>query len=197
MKFADSSAGFQTDCNLWEYILVAQPDEEVNEKIWSEREFFCNHYSLKTTATPHITIASFLSKEPMEDILARWIQNICNLHTSFGVTLNNFSGLPPHCIYARVQDPDPFKKLATALKIIDGFIQSNDCPPLQLVTKPRLVIVEALPEHIYNEAIKEYAQRSFHASFKVERLLLFKRDASMQLRLVNTFILPPSSPLFD
>ena len=197
MKFVDSSAGFQTDCDLWEYILVAQPDEEVNEKIWSEKEFFRNHYDLRRITTPHITIANFLAKEPMEETVARWIQNICNLHASFGVTLNNFSGFPSHCIYARVQDPQPFKKLAATLKIIDGFIQSNDCPPLQLVTRPHLVIAEGLTEPIYNESVKEYARRSFHASFKIEKLLLFKRDASMQLRLVNTFILPPPSALFD
>ena len=197
MKFVNSSAGFQTDCDLWEYLLVAQPDEEVNEKLWREKEFFRNYYDSATIATSHITIASFLSKELMEETLARWIQNICNLHTSFNVTLNNFSGFPPHIIYARVLDPQPFKKLAAALKIIDGFIQSNDCPPLRLVTKPHVTIAEALPEHIYNTAVKEYAQRSFHASFKVEKLLLFRRDASMQCRLINTFILPQPSLLFD
>jgi len=190
MKFVNNLAGFQTDCDLWEYLLVAQPNEEVNEKVLVEKDFFRSNYEFVVKTKPHITIANFLSKELMEETLGRWIQNICNLHTSFNVTLNNFSGFPPHTIYVRVQDPQPLKKLAAALKILDGFIQSNDCPPLYLVTKPHVTIAEALPERIYNEAVKEYAQRSFHASFTVEKLLLLKRDASMKYHLVNTFILP-------
>lgn len=139
MDFVNGLAGFQTGCDLWEYLLLAQPDEEVSEKVWNEKKFFRRHYyNLQSITAPHITIASFLSKEPMEETLVRWIQNICNLHTSFEVKLNNFSGFPPHIIYARVQDPQPFKKLAAALKIIEGFIQSNECPPLCLVARPHL-----------------------------------------------------------
>ena len=199
MKMANSSISFKTDHNLWEYLLVAHPDAQVYEKVVSEKNFFTNDhgYPLAAQSHPHITIASFLMKEAMEETIIRWIQNICNLHPAFNATLNNFNGFPPHTIYIRVQDPQPFKKLANALKIIDGFIQSNDCPPLQVVTKPHITIAKGLPEHLYNKAIKEYAQRSFHASFKVDRLNLLKRDASMKCQLLNTFILPPPLPPFE
>ncbi|HEU4634269.1 MAG TPA: 2'-5' RNA ligase family protein, partial [Flavisolibacter sp.] len=114
-----------------------------------------------------------------------------------GVTLNNFSGFPPHTIYLRVQNPQPFNQLANALKILDGFFQSNDCPPLQLVTKPHLSIAGALSEYAYNQAIKEYSERSFHACFKVEKLFLLKRDPLMRCQLVNTFILPSPATVVD
>ncbi len=194
-----SSASFKTDHDLWEYLLVAHPDAQVQEKIIFEKNFLTNNHEYTPAAQihPHITIANFLMKEAMEETIIRWVQNICNLHPAFSTTLNNFSGFPPHTIYVRVQDPQPFKKLANALKIIDGFIQSNDCPPLHLATKPHITIAGGLPEHLYNKAIKEYAQRSFHASFKVDRLALLKRDASMKCQLLNTFILPPPLPLFE
>jgi hypothetical protein len=199
MESMNGSASFQTDYDLWEYLLVAHPDAEVNEKIIAEKEVF---HSLHThekviQAKPHITIASFLMKEPMEEIVIRWIQNICNLRTGFGVTLNNFSGFPPHTVYLRVQNPQPFQQFANALKILDGFIQSNDCPPLHLVSKPHLTIAKGLPEYIYDKAIKEYSQRSFHACFKVDKLFLLKRDVFMKCHLLNTFILPPPLTLFD
>lgn len=199
MEGIHSLASFKTDHDLWEYLLVAHPDAQVHESITSEKFFFTygHGYPLAAHSHPHITIANFLMKEAMEDTIIRWIQNICNLHSAFNTTLNNFSGFPPHTIYLRVQDPQPFKKLANALKIVDGFIQSNDCPPLQVVTKPHITIAKGLPEHLYNKAIKEYAQRSFHASFKVDRLVLLKRDASMKCHLLNTFILPPPLPLFE
>jgi 2'-5' RNA ligase len=195
----NGSASFKTDYDLWEYLLVAHPDAEVNEKVIAEKEVFpsLHNHDIAIKTKPHITIANFLMKEPMEEIAIKWIQNICNLHTSFGVTLNNFSGFPPHTIYLRVQDPQPFKQLANALKILDGFIQSNGCPPLHLVTKPHLTIARALPEYAYDKAIKEYSKRSFHACFKVEKLFLLKRDAFMRCHLVNTFILRPPVTLFD
>jgi 2'-5' RNA ligase len=199
MEHINILAGLHTDYDLCEYLLVAHPNEEVNEKVMTEkRNFTSNHdYTLAKETKPHITIANFLAKEEMEETLIRWIQNICNLNTSFSVTLNNFSSFSPHTIYLRVQDHDPFKKLANALKILDGFIQSNDCPPLRLVNKPHLTIARGLPESIYEDAIKEYAQRSFHESFKVDKLFLLKRDVFMKCHLINTFVLPPPLTLFD
>ena len=142
-------------------------------------------------------MTDFLMKEAMEEIIIKWIQNICSLNTSFSVMFNNFSGFPSHTIYLRVQNPQPFQKLANALKIVDGFIQSNDCPPLRLVTKPHLPIATGLPEHLYNEAMKEYAKKSFHSGFEVDKLFLLKKDADMKYQLVNTFILPPPLTLFN
>jgi 2'-5' RNA ligase len=199
MNSINSLPCFETDINLWEYFLVAQPDEEVNEMVLVEKDFLhaIPGYETGLITKPHITVANFQIKEIMEETLIRWMQNIFNLHASFSVTLNNFSSFPPHTIYLRVQDPKPLKKLANALKILDGFIQSNDCPPLYLVAKPHLAIESGLPEYIYEKAIKEYAQRSFHASFKVDKLFLLKRDASMKCYLINTFILPAPLPLFD
>ena len=199
MKFANSPASFQTHQDLWEYLLVAYPDAELNEKITGEKKLFCkaHHYALSTDTKPCITLAGFLLKEPMEEIIIKWIQNICRLHGCFGVTLNNFSGFPPHTIYLRVQDPQPFEKLAHSLKIIDRFIQSNDCPPLHQASKPHLTLASGLPELIYTKSIREYAQKSFHGSFIVDKLVLLKRDASAKCRLVNTFGLAAAPAYFN
>jgi 2'-5' RNA ligase len=192
MESWNNATCLQSENELWEYLLVASPAKEVFDKIVDEKKFFFENYGhkLANQTKPHITIANFLAKEEMEETLARWIQNVCNLQNSFTVTLNNYSGFPPHTIYLRIQNAEPFRKLANALKILDGFIQSNDCPPLKLVSKPHLTFARQLPELIYETAIKDYAQKIFHESFKIEKLILLKRDAYMKCHLVNTFILP-------
>lgn len=196
MESVNSSASFKTDYDLWEYLLVVCPDAAVQEKIETEKNLFhtLHDHERAMKAKPQMVIASFLMKEPMEEIVIKWIQNICRLHAGFDVLLNNFSGFPPHTIYIRVQNLQPFKQLTNALKILDGFIQSNDCPPVHLTDRPYLAIADGLPEYIYDKAIKEYSQRSFHACFNVHKLLLLKRDASMDCHLLNTFILPPPAP---
>ena len=184
--------------DLWEYALVAYPDKELNAKICLEKKEFASQYGQKLSSSqPHISIAGFLAKEAMEETLCRWIRNVCNLHHSFMVTLNNFSSFPPHTIYIRVQDPLPFQKLAGALKIIDSFIQSNDCPPLQLVSKPYLALASGLTEYTYESAIAEYAQKIFFETFKVDRLVLLKYNSYNKCEVVNSFILPPPLTLFE
>jgi 2'-5' RNA ligase len=193
MKIRNAATNFYTDHDLREYRLVVYPGSEINEQITEEKKiFWCTyHYETALKAKPHIVVAKFMIKEGMEETVVRWIQNICNLQNGFSVLLNNYSGFPPDTIYLRVQNDEPFKKLANALKILDGFIQSNGCPPLELISKPHLPIAKRLPECIYKTAINEYAEKTFHGSFKVEKLVLLKKDTQMKCHLINTFILPP------
>ena len=108
---------------LQEYLLVIKPCNEVYNKISEEKENFYSVYKEKTVVKtkPYITIANFLAKESMEETMIRWIQRICSRQKSFVVTLNNYSGFPPHTIFLRVQDPEPFKILARELKTIDEY----------------------------------------------------------------------------
>ena len=195
----NGAIGLKTDYELWEYLLVAHPDEGVTAKIFAEKKNLENKYDLDADRKfhPHITVANFLAKEAMEETFIRWIQNICNLQKSFTVTLNNYSGFPSSGLYLRVQTTEPFKKLSNALKILDGFMESNDCPLLKLVSNPHITFVTGLSEYSFNNVIQEYARKSFHESFKVDKLILLKRDREMRCHLINTFILPPPLTLFD
>jgi len=175
-----------------DYVLVAFASKELTEKVKEEKVRFAGVYGSNSSleVRPHIIVASYTAKERMEERLEKWIQNICSLQNSFTVTLNNYSGFPPHTIYLRVQETEPFIKLANALRILDGFMEMNDCPSIQLFSKPYMTVAGQLPGSIYEEAIKEYAGISFHESFRVDRLSLMKCNAYTSYRLVNTFILP-------
>lgn len=177
-----------------DYLLVAFASKELTEKVKEEKVRFAGVYGTNSSleVRPHIIVATYTAKERMEERLEKWIQNICSLQNSFTVTLNNYSGFPPHTIYLRVQETEPFTKLANALTILDGFMEMNDCPSIQLFRKPFMTIAGQLPYPVYEAAIKEYAGKSFHESFKVDRLSLLRRDAYTGYQLINTFILPPS-----
>jgi hypothetical protein len=192
MNTADASKTYH---HLCEYALLALPDEKLDGAIREEKELFDGFYDgmSSTRKVPHITIAGFLAKEAMEETLVRWIRNICQIQESFTVTLNNYSGVPSHTIFLRVQDPAPFIQLASRLRIIDSFVQSNDCPPVQLTAKPFLSIAGGLPESIYSEAITLFAQKTFHASFTLEKLVLVKRSwEGDRDELVERFHLAPA-----
>ena len=188
------------EMNLWEYILLANPGEEVSKKIMAEKKYFEDKYDteIATKTLPHITIANFLAKEILEDRIGRLLQNICNQHYSFTVALNNFSGFPVKEIFIRVQNPQPFQRMANGLQALDDMLQTNDCPPLQLPAKPHMPIARQLDEEIYNIAVKEYAAREFFDQFTVDKLTLLKRDSRYKKwQHVNYFYLSPERNLFN
>lgn len=184
---------------LFEYLLVAHPDEDVNNKLKAEQGIFYETYKEKIAVArqPHITIANFLATEAMEETLLRWMQRICREQRSFAVTLNNYSGFPPHTVYVRVQNELPFKKLARAFKVIDEYIQMNACPPAKFITKPHVSIARRLPADVYERAMLDYSQKLFHETFNVQQLVLLRREHQFDAcKTIHVFQLPAAEDLF-
>ena len=178
-----------------EYSLIIQPDKEVYEKVKEEKERFSSDYqvSVAKKTVSQITVANFLAKEGMEETIIKWMQRIISAQRSFNVMLNNYSGFPSHTIYARVQDHNPFKQLATSLQVIDQFVKSNGCPPATLISHPHLAIAIRLQPQIYEKAIFDYSKKTFHAMFMAEELGLLKRQNHFdKCRQVSIFRLSES-----
>jgi len=190
-----------------EYLLVIYPYGDLQDKLLEAQQQFSADYGLQVTVRnrPHITVAAFQAGEPMENTLIRWIQRICNRYRSFNLTLNNYSGFPPHTtrppesiqritgtIYLRVQDPEPFRELMRQLRAIDDFIRSCGCPPVNLISRPFLSIAGGLTEQTYNKAMPDYSRRDFHESFRVDQLVLLKREHAFDAcKTINIFRLLP------
>src|SRR6266487_4632421 len=138
---------------FYEYLLVAHPSQEVNNQLKEEKENFSSTYkvSVAKKTSPHITVANFLAKEEMEETIIRYTRRTLSTQTSFLVTLNNYSGFPEHTVFARVQDHQPFKQLATSLKAIDQYIRSNGCPAIKFITYPHLSIARRLQQNVYEK----------------------------------------------
>jgi 2'-5' RNA ligase superfamily len=172
--------------NLHEYLLVVRPDAAVHEKIMAEKQKFCKDYKMEMQVAikPHITVTNFLAREEMEETLIRWIQRICSRQKGFRVTLNNYSGFPPHTIYLRIQDPEPFQLLARQLKVIDDFIST----PASCINKLHLGFAGKMPEQVYEKAMFDYSQKIFHEFFSANEMILLKKDhQSNTCKTLNVF----------
>lgn len=181
---------------LYEYLLVVDPDVSVRDKVAAEKQSFYDEFREKASigAGAHIIVASFLAREEMEDTLIRWIQRICDQVNPFRVTLNNYSGFPPHTIYLRVQDPMPFLHLNQQLKAVDDLVRSSSCPPVRLMAKPHLSLARRLPEPVYTKAMFCYSQKTFHETFMAQDLRLLRRAHQFDdCKMVNKFPFSPSS----
>ncbi len=162
---------------LYEYLLVAHPDDTVYAKVMEEKKRFSQRYhaAIAEKTKPHITVANFLAKEEMEATLMRWMHRIIQQQKSFPVTLNRFSGFKPHTIYLRVQDHLPFQQMAKELQVVDQYVRGNGCPEMRLITRPHVTIARRLSAEVYYRAEQEYVQKDFEASFCVNELVLLRR----------------------
>jgi len=197
MRYTGEFAGSPANDKWLDYELVVIPDQATQESLKSEQEFFQKTFNpgYQPTGTASISIARFQAKEIMEETLTRWIQNICLLHSNFEIQLNNFSSLPPHTIYLRIMDPMPFIHIGNQLRMISGFIESNNCPPLLLNSRPHLALISGLPEGVYEKAVKVYARRCFSQCFTVEKLVLLKKESIEHTsRIVSSFRLAAVAP---
>ena len=189
-----------------EYLLVVYPLGDLRDRLLEEQQQFSVYYGLDrmdrglqsmARNKPHITLAAFRAGEEVEDTLIRWIQRICNQQKNFEVALNNYSGIPPHTIYLRVQDPQPFRELMTQLRAIDDFVRPSGWPApsderVSLNNRPYLSIAGGLTERVYNKAMPDYSRKTFHGVFKVDELVLLKRGHSFApCKTVNIFRLLP------
>jgi 2'-5' RNA ligase len=183
-----------TDHGFYEYLLVIHPDQQTSNKIMEEQQQFFLQFGVKrvTRALPYITVAHFLAREAMEETLIRWIHRICSQQQGFEVTLNNYSGVPPHSIYVRVQDPLPFQQLAKQLAPVDDFLRSSSCPPAKMPGKPHINIAGRLPEQVYMKAMQAYSEKMFHEKFVAQELLLLRRaDPFDACKTLNVFRFQP------
>ena len=78
------------------------------------------------------------------------------------------------------------------LKMIDHFIQANDCPPAILYFTPQMEISNTIPETKFNKILNEFSGKSFHESFAAEKVKLYKRSSiESSFQLIYSFSLPP------
>ena len=167
----------KVDGELWEYQLVAQLDEEVMRKVTEVKKTLFEECNLKNPFEnkSHITVARFLATESMEQTVIRWIERVFSQRKSFNVTLNNYGGFPPPEIYLRIQDHEPFERLAKELSVIDDYVRSSGYPPVRLIKRPHLQLATDIDSRLYERLMLDYSQRTFHETFLVTEFVLLKR----------------------
>jgi hypothetical protein len=176
-----------------EYRLVIYPDAVVYEKIMAEKQRFFMNYGVESVVNsfPNIMVAGFYAGEGMEETLIRWIHRICSQLNSFDIALNNYSGLPHHSIYLRVQDPQPVQQLAAQLKMLDGHVHAMRSAFERV---PHITLANELPEAIYQSAMPVYSRKTFRAGFLASELVLLARDHPFAAsKTINVFRFLPAN----
>lgn len=157
----------------YSYSLVVALPHFVQQMLRQQQAFFTAQYGYVCGA-PRLCIAHFTAHEAMEDTLLRYLQRIAGMQHALSVTLNNYSSIPEHTIYVRVQQPVCFQQWIQALQPIDNYISDNGFPHLQTMQRAHIPLAAALPPNVYRKAVSHYAQQVFYASFMATEWVLLK-----------------------
>jgi hypothetical protein len=121
-----------------------------------------------------IVLAVFSASLRMEDTLTRWTHRICSQIGTNEIVFNNFSGIPPHTLLLRIQDPAPLRKLVDALRKLDMYLTGNSQVPLQSAQRFYLPVLENIPPKIYDNIVYRFGRCEWHGSSVIHQLVLQK-----------------------
>jgi hypothetical protein len=147
---------------------------------------------LAKLSRPVLTIARFQAREEMEPTLLRWINRILSNQTGFRFAFNNYGSMPGKPLYWRIQDPEPFRKLATGFRVLEGWLQGNGCYGPELFAHPILPLLDELDGSIEREVLMAFSASLFYDVVELQELeLLVSEPWTNEYRLVSRFALLP------
>jgi hypothetical protein len=175
------------------YTLYLLPDEACTARINAARQLFAGRYGTYSLPMqpPMLGLASFEANEVMEDTLIRWLQRIAGQFQAFDLRLNNFGGIPPHTIYARVQDPNLLRALVGQLRRIDPYLKASEFKGLQPEQRFGIPVAAHIMHMVYDKAMQYFAAQELCVDFSVQQMILVREAHGLPARQVQVFSLGP------
>lgn len=175
------------------YRFVASMDEEFQKRLSSALHNTLEKVLMEAfTGKPEIELARFEALHRMEDTLSRWTQRLCSESPAFSLEVNNFSGLPPQTIFARLANAAPLKKLLIQFRKLDMYLTGNDMPPIQSKGRFTINLSHRVPEHFFDKLLYKTGKIEFHDNVVINAIHLQQMKGG-DWHAIRTFNLHPST----
>jgi hypothetical protein len=141
---------------------------------------------------PEMELAKFEALDRMEDTLSRWTQRLCSESPAICLEVNNFSGLPPQTIFARVVDATPLKQLLIRFRKLDMYLTGNDMPPIQSTGRFTINLSPRVQGYFFDELLYKTGKMEFHDTAVIKAIHLQQMKGG-EWHAVRTFNLLSST----
>jgi 2'-5' RNA ligase len=176
---------------VYEYLLVLNPHEELRHKITGVKTDFFNSYQAETAkwGKPHLTLVSFVQYQMLEDRIINRLKIIAMGYHPIKIELKDYGSFPAHTIYINVTSKLPIQNL---LKTIRADAQrlmklDNDNKP-HFIMEPHITIARKLQPWQYEKGWLEYSHKHFTAKFIADAMLLLKRpEGQLKYEIAQRF----------
>ena len=163
---------------IYEYALVLNPHEALRNKIMEVKKHFFETY--KTSAAvyfkPHITLATFVQYQMMEERLVSRLKIAAMGYPPIKISLKDYGSFPAHSIYINVTSKLPVQHLIKHIRTeAQTIMKLNDENKPHFIMEPNIVIARKLLPWQYEKGWLEYSHKSFTSQFIADGMLLIKR----------------------
>ena len=187
METLNSIPGYK----VYEYLLVLNPHEELRNKIMQVKQHFFDAYQSATAlyGKPHLTLATFVQYEMMEERLVNRLNTIAMGYHPIKIELKDYGSFPSHTIYINVTSKMPIQNLLKQIRSeAQRLMKLNDDNKPHFIMEPHLTIARKLQPEQYEKAWLEYSHKHFTGRFIADAMLLLKRPVGeMKYQIVKRF----------
>lgn len=172
-----------------EYVLVLNPNKDLQDKIMQMKKDFSEKHKVKTAfySKPQISLVNFVQFEMMEERLINRLKTIAMGYRAFTVELSGFGSIPSHTIFINVTSKQQVQNLTKELKSAQQLMFLNKSHKPHFINDSNLIIARKLLPWQYEKGWLEYSQQDFSGRFIADGMSLYKR----QLKSHNHHIQQP------
>jgi hypothetical protein len=176
-----------------QYQLVLPVHQDLVAALAEIREPFLHQYGITgAQLTPQITVGTFSATPAEAEMMMRWMTRLLRETSSFTLWLNNFSGLPPHLLFMRVQQTQGMADFVGQMERLNQYLSDYALPSLQLHKRWILPVMESVPGMLYDKALNYLARLELGFSLPVNEILLQKQAIGIRpWALVQRLALQP------
>ena len=132
---------------VYEYLLVLNPHEELRNKIMDVKKIFYDKYKAETArwGKPHITLVNYLQYGLMEERILNRLQTIAMGYHPIKVELKDYGSFPSHTIYINITSKLPIQGLVKTIRTeAQRLMKLNDDNKPHFILEPHLTIARKL-----------------------------------------------------
>ena len=176
---------------VYEYLLVLNPHEELRNKIMDVKKIFYDKYKAETArwGKPHITLVNYLQYGLMEERTLNRLQTIAMGYHPIKVELKDYGSFPSHTIYINITSKLPILGLVKTIRAeAQRLMKLNDDNKPHFILEPHLTIARKLVPWQYEKGWLEYSHKHFTGRFIADSMLLLKRPVGeLKYQIVQRF----------
>ena len=176
---------------VYEYLLVLNPHEELRNKIMDVKKIFYDKYKAETArwGKPHITLVNYLQYGLMEERILNRLQTIAMGYHPIKVELKDYGSFPSHTIYINITSKLPIQGLVKTIRTeAQRLMKLNDDNKPHFILEPHLTIARKLVPWQYEKGWLEYSHKHFTGRFIADSMLLLKRPVGeLKYQIVQRF----------
>lgn len=177
--------------DVYDYMLVLNPHEDLQHKIMVKRKQFAEKYKNTIMAhyKPFITLVTFKKNKMFESRIVTHFKTIAMGFPKFKIELKDYGSFPSHTIYINITSKIPVQNLVKQIRSeTQRLMKLDDDNKPHFILEPHLTIARKLLPWQYEQGWLEYSHKHFTGRFIADGMLLLKRPVGeMKYEIARRF----------